>query len=227
MRVSLQSVVGLFAFALLVPAGCAPEGAAPPLAELEASGPGPSASPASVPAPFPSVPKVEAAPPQEADERAGEFSETAFTTYADPRMDELLAERAFQLTLPMADGPMWDALRRTRVTIDEASQLYRADHPPEVRAMAGRPLTIQGYVLPLEVGDRIGHFLVSPYTPVCFFHPPAEPNEIIEVRLRRPIRAGFHLVEVQGTLSLVDDGEKGLFFQLSDADARIVDSVDF
>jgi len=227
MRVSLQSVVGLFAFALLIPAGCGPEGAAPPLAELEVSGPRLPDPPATVSAPPPPAPDTETEPPQKADVGAGEFAEAAFTTYADPRMDELLAERAFQLTLPTADGPMWDALRRTRVTIDEASQLYRADHPPEVRAMAGRPLTIQGYVLPLEVGDRIGHFLVSPYTPVCFFHPPAEPNEIIEVRLRRPIRAGFHLVEVQGTLSLVDDGEKGLFFQLSDADARIVDSIDF
>ena len=92
--------------------------------------------------------------------------------------------------------------------------------------MAGKSFKIQGFMLPLEMAERTRRFLLSPYTPVCFYHPPAEPNEVIEVFLDRPIRAGYHLVEVEGTLALTDNGEKGLFFQIHKGAARIVQEVD-
>jgi len=139
---------------------------------------------------------------------------------------ELAEERQLQLSLPTASHPNWDVLRRTRVWIDEASQMFMASHPAEVTRLAGTRMTIRGYMLPLEPDMRTRHFLISPYTPVCFFHPPAEPNEVVEVRLSRPIEAGYHLVEVTGTFQLADNGEKGLFFVIEDASARIIERVD-
>ncbi|MDP3379607.1 MAG: DUF3299 domain-containing protein [Brevundimonas sp.] len=139
---------------------------------------------------------------------------------------ELAEERQMQLSLPTANHPVWDVLRRTRVWIDEASQMFRASHPAEVRRLAGTRVTIRGYMLPLEPDMRTRHFLISPYTPVCFFHPPAEPNEVIEVRLSRPIEAGYHLVEVTGTFRLSNDGEKGLFFVIDGGSARIIERIE-
>lgn len=144
----------------------------------------------------------------------------------DPLAAELAEERAMQLSLPTADGPMWQVLRQTRISIDERTQLFEAAHPQSVRAMAGRRITLEGYMLPLQSDLRTRHFLISPYTPVCFFHPPAEPNEVIEVTLTRPIPAGYHRVEVTGVLTLADNGEKGLFFQMNGATARIVERVE-
>jgi hypothetical protein len=143
-----------------------------------------------------------------------------------PMADELASERALQLTLPTADGPQWAKLRKTKVWVDEPTQLFRASHPAEVRALAGKPFKIQGFMLPLEMAERTTRFLISPYTPVCFYHPPAEPNEVIEVWLKRPIRAGYHLVEVEGVLALTDNGEKGLFFQIHEGAARVVQEVE-
>lgn len=139
---------------------------------------------------------------------------------------ELASERRMQLELPRADGPLWRTLRQTRISIDERTQLYRAVHPAAVRATAGRPVTVRGYMLPLESSHRTTHFLISPYTPVCFFHPPAEPNEVIEVRTRRPVEAGYHLVEVTGVLQLADNGEKGLFFLIDEGTGRIVERIE-
>ncbi|HYC73825.1 DUF3299 domain-containing protein [Brevundimonas sp.] len=146
-------------------------------------------------------------------------------TSIGPWNDELAAERQAQLNLPRADGPLWETLRQTRIAIDERSQLFTASHPAPVRAIAGRRVTVRGYMLPLEAAARTGHFLISPYTPVCFFHPPAEPNEVIEVRLSRPIEAGYHLVEVTGVLQLANDGEKGLFFVIPEGAARIIERI--
>ena len=77
-----------------------------------------------------------------------------------------------------------------------------------MRTLAGRRITIQGYIRPLEADDRTTHFLISPYTPVCFFHPPAEPKEVIELRRDRPIPAGYHRVEITGVLTLAENGER-------------------
>jgi len=143
----------------------------------------------------------------------------------DPLGPELAGERALQRSLPMVRGGLWDTLRTTRVAVGERSQLFTATHSAAVRALAGRPVTLRGYMLPLEAADRTSHFLISPYTPVCFFHPPAEPNEVVEVRLSRPIAAGYHLVEVRGVLRLSNDGEKGLFFVLEDGRGRVLERV--
>ncbi len=140
--------------------------------------------------------------------------------------NELTSERQLQLTLPRADGPLWKTLRTTRVWIDEPTQMFRASYSPKVSALAGRRVTVQGYMMPLESSMKTTHFIISPYTPVCMFHPPAEPNEVIEVRLSKPIGAGYHLVEVTGTLALVNDGEKGLFFLIRDGVGRVVRRVE-
>lgn len=50
-------------------------------------------------------------------------------------------------------------------------------------------------------------------------------HEVIEVRLSRPIEAGYHLVEVTGVLQLANDGEKGLFFVIPEGAARIVEHI--
>lgn len=144
----------------------------------------------------------------------------------DPLAAELANEREAQLDLPKADDPLWGKLRQTRIAIDERSQLYTAVHPAAVRSLAGTTVTVKGYMMPLESTDRTTHFIISPYTPVCFFHPPAEPNEVIEVRTDRPIEAGYNLVEVTGVLQLANDGEKGLFFVISEGSARILERVD-
>jgi hypothetical protein len=143
----------------------------------------------------------------------------------DPMAQEMAMERQTQLDLPMVRGGLWDTLRTTRISIDEQSQLYQASHPDAVRRLAGTRIKLRGYMLPLATDERTRHFLISPYTPVCFFHPPAQPNEVVEVRLGRAITAGYHLVEVTGVLRLANDGEKGLFFVLDDAKGRIVERV--
>lgn len=173
---------------------------------------------------------VEAAAPPETDEASTDVTDedmwAEFESGQPPMVEELASERALQLTLPTADGPQWAKLRKTKVWVDEPTQLFRASHPAEVRALAGKPFKIQGFMLPLEMAERTTRFLISPYTPVCFYHPPAEPNEVIEVWLNRPIRAGYHLVEVEGVLALTDNGEKGLFFQIHEGAARVVQEVE-
>ena len=105
-------------------------------------------------------------------------------------------------------------LRTTRIQEDKRTGFYTAAHPPEVLALAGTTVSVTGFMLPIEQARQTNHFLVSRYAPVCFFCPLGDPNEVVEVRTRKPRPAGYDLVKVTGRFSLADNGEKGLFFRI-------------
>jgi hypothetical protein len=129
-------------------------------------------------------------------------------------------ERTAQARLPQGRSPLWATLRTTRIAEDDARGLFTAQHPPAVRALVGRTVSLPGFIMPLDAQTRGTHFLLSKYTPVCAFCPPGEPNEVVEVRTAQPIAFSSKLVTVIGKFGLENNGENGLFFQMSGAQVR-------
>lgn len=123
-------------------------------------------------------------------------------------------ERALQERLPQARGPLWTQLMACAVRFDDRNGLYSIRVTPQVRALAGTRVTLQGFVLPLDGSDRPKIFLLTRRTPTCFFCPPGEPNEYVEVLADRATPWTERMITVTGTLQLVDDREKGVFFRL-------------
>ncbi len=101
-----------------------------------------------------------------------------------------LDERKAQDALPKANDPMWDILTKCKVHLDQKKYKYSIDYTPEVKALEGKQVTISGFVMPLESTETFSHFLLSKRTPTCFFCPPGEPNEIVEVFTKKPIKGG-------------------------------------
>jgi len=87
-----------------------------------------------------------------------------------------------------------------------------------VKAMSGQIIRASGFVLPLDGSDMTKHFLLTRRTPVCFFCPPGEPNEVMEVRSKKAIAWTDDIVTMSGQFKLINDGEKGVFFALFDAE---------
>ena len=108
-------------------------------------------------------------------------------------------------------------MRTTRIKSDDARGIFTAAHPPAVKALVGKTLTIPGFIMPLDAATRGTHFLLSKYTPVCAFCPPGEPNEVVEVQTARPILFSAKLVKVTGTFALENNGDNGLFFKMTGA----------
>lgn len=126
-------------------------------------------------------------------------------------------ERQAQAKLPQGRSPLWGVLRTTRISMDEARGIFTASHPPAVKALVGRKLSLSGFIMPLDAATRGNHFLLSKYTPVCAFCPPGEPNEVVEVHTARSIVYSAKLVNVTGTFGLENNGDNGLFFQMASA----------
>jgi hypothetical protein len=128
-----------------------------------------------------------------------------------------LDERKAQDTLPKSEHPMWKTLGATKVMVDKKEGYYSAKFPADVKALSGKEVTINGFILPLESTEKFKHFLLSKRTPTCPFCPPGEPNEIVDVWMAAPIAYSEDIITIKGTFELMNDKEMGLFFKLKDA----------
>lgn len=124
-------------------------------------------------------------------------------------------ERAMQDKLPKSNDLLWNKFVKCKVGYNNKSGFYSISVTPEVKALAGQTVTARGWVLPLDGSDHTKHFLLTRRTPVCMFCPPGEPNEVAEIFAPSPINWTNKLVTVIGPLSLINNGEKGMFFRIN------------
>jgi hypothetical protein len=89
--------------------------------------------------------------------------------------------------------------------------------PAAVRALNAKPVKVQGFMLPLEPGERQRHFLLSAVPTSCNFCVPAGPEGLVEVRTREPIRYTVEAITVEGRFAVLTDDKFGLFYRVADA----------
>jgi len=129
----------------------------------------------------------------------------------------LCSEREAQRSLPRSEDPIWRVLKSCRVGFDSKSGDYNLIPTEKVLALVGKTVRVKGFVVPLDGSDQTKDFLIGINTPVCFYHPPGEPNEIIEVKTKGPIPWSDRLVTVEGRFSLESGNQVGVFFRLNEA----------
>lgn len=128
-----------------------------------------------------------------------------------------LDERKAQEALPQSKDPMWDKLTKTKISFEEKAGLYSATYPAEIKAMEGKPMTINGFMLPLEPTETFNHFILSKRPPTCPYCPPGEPNEIVEIFTTKATKWRDEAITVSGTFGFTNQQELGMFFTLKNA----------
>ena len=92
--------------------------------------------------------------------------------------------------------------------------------PAQLNSLSGTRVKVQGYMLPLQPGERQTHFLLSAVPTTCGFCLPAGPEGIIEIRTRGAgIKAGVDAMVLEGTLRVLPSDPMGLLYRLTDAQA--------
>lgn len=76
---------------------------------------------------------------------------------------------------------------------------------------------LQGFMLPLEPGERQKSFILSAMPPSCAFCMPGGPDAIVEVKAKTPIKYGYEPVVISGRFVVLRDDPTGLFYRLTDA----------
>jgi hypothetical protein len=84
-------------------------------------------------------------------------------------------------------------------------------------ALDQKEVKVQGFMLPLDVGEKHALFILSAVPPTCAFCMPGGPEAVVEVRAKRPLAYTDDTVTVSGKLSVLKDDPTGIFYRLTDA----------
>jgi hypothetical protein len=88
------------------------------------------------------------------------------------------------------------------------------EFPTELQALHQKKVKVQGWMLPLEPGDRQKHFLLSAVPTSCNFCTPAGPEGLIEIRTNTPVRYTLDAITVEGLLAVLKDDPYGLYYRV-------------
>jgi uncharacterized protein len=89
--------------------------------------------------------------------------------------------------------------------------------PKPVQALNNQTVRVQGFMLPLEPGEKQRHFLLSAVPTSCSFCVPAGPEGLVEVRSNVPVKYTLEPVQVEGKLGVLQDDPYGLYYRVVNA----------
>lgn len=114
-----------------------------------------------------------------------------------------------------ADVLPWSFL--TRVKTKVVNNRVLPVFPREILALDQQVHRVQGFMMPLEPGEKQSHFLLSSVPLTCSFCLPGGPESMIEVKSKTPIKYGMEPLVVQGRLAVLPDDQYGLYYRITDA----------
>lgn len=130
--------------------------------------------------------------------------------YHDPRSP-------FKPLQERADIVSWGLL--SQVSVRAENKKIIPSFPAAVKALDRKTVKVQGFMMPLEVGDRQQHFLLSSVPTTCSFCVPAGPEGLVEVRTKKPVRYTLESIVVEGVLSVLNDDPYGLYYRVENGQA--------
>jgi uncharacterized protein len=86
-----------------------------------------------------------------------------------------------------------------------------------ITTLNDKTVRVQGFMMPLEPGERQKHFLLSAVPTTCSFCVPAGPQGLIEVRTKIPVKYSIEPVVVEGRFAALSNDQYGLFYRVTDA----------
>ncbi|WP_332775962.1 DUF3299 domain-containing protein [Polaromonas sp.] len=78
---------------------------------------------------------------------------------------------------------------------------------------------IQGFMMPLEPGEKQRHFLLSSVPLTCSFCLPGGPESMVEVKTKTPVKYSMEAVVVEGRFLVLNDDSYGLYYRMTDAES--------
>jgi hypothetical protein len=97
---------------------------------------------------------------------------------------------------------------------------FKVDMPvfgAEVKALAGKEVTVKGYIIPIEGYKSHTEFVFSAYPyNMCFFCGGAGPETVMEVFAKEPIKYTADPIVIKGKLGLNENDINRLMYELKD-----------
>jgi hypothetical protein len=91
------------------------------------------------------------------------------------------------------------------------------DFGKSVATLDKQEIKLQGFMMPLDMGERQKRFLLVALPPTCSFCMPGGAEQMVEVQAKTPVKYGFEPIVVSGRFSVLRDDAMGLYYRLTDA----------
>lgn len=127
---------------------------------------------------------------------------------ADPSVFKPLPERK--------DVVSWKLL--AQVELVKMKDRYVPQFASGVSSLDQKQVKVQGFMLPLAMGEQQTHFVLAAMPQTCAFCMPGGPETMVEVKTRTPVKYTFDAVVVSGKLTVLKDDPTGIFYRLTEAE---------
>jgi uncharacterized protein len=105
----------------------------------------------------------------------------------------------------------------SQVELVKQKDRYVPQFSPAVAALDKKEVKVQGFMMPLQMGDKQSHFVLTAMPQTCSFCLPGGPETMVEVKTKAPVKYGFEPVVLSGKLAVLKDDPTGVFYRLTDA----------
>ena len=89
----------------------------------------------------------------------------------------------------------------------------------DILGLDRQQVRVQGFVIPLDMGDKQKRFLLSAVPPHCPFCMPAGPDALVEVEAKTPVSYGFEAIVVSGKFAVLRNDPGGVLYRMTEAEA--------
>jgi hypothetical protein len=113
------------------------------------------------------------------------------------------------------DVVSWKLL--SQVELVKQKDRYVPQFAAAVAALNQKEVKVQGFMMPLQMGDKQTHFVLSAMPQTCSFCMPGGPESLVEVKSKTPVKYTFEPVILTGKLAVLKDDPTGVFYRLTDA----------
>jgi hypothetical protein len=113
------------------------------------------------------------------------------------------------------DVVSWKLL--SQVELVKQKDRYVPKFTNDVAALDQKQVKVQGFIMPLQMGDKQSHFVLTAMPQSCSFCLPGGPESMVEVKSKVPVKYSFEPVVLTGKLSILKDDPTGVFYRLTDA----------
>lgn len=84
-------------------------------------------------------------------------------------------------------------------------------------ALNQRSQRVQGFMMPLDPGEKQTHFLLSSVPLNCGFCTPGGPESMVEVKTKTPVKYSMEPVVVEGHFQVLVNDPFGVYYRIADA----------
>ena len=137
-------------------------------------------------------------------------------TSPQPQFSSPILDGTPSKPLPEVPGVVsWMTLAQVeQVKVNKKIQAQFSD---AVTALDKKEVRLQGFMMPLETGNKQKHFLLSARPVTCAFCLPGGAEGLIEVKAKVAVTHTFGPILISGKMAVRKDDPAGLYYRLTDA----------